>query len=30
MEQHIEELLKRPYARVLVPDEAGGYVAEVL
>ncbi len=30
MEQSADELMKRPYARVLVPDETGGYVAEVL
>ena len=30
MKGRIEELLKLPYARVLTPDETGGYVAEVL
>jgi len=30
MKGKIEELLKLPYARVLTPDETGGYVAEVL
>jgi|SRR5450756_623655 antitoxin HicB len=27
---NIEELIKRPYGRVLTPDENGGYVADVL
>lgn len=26
----IEEYLKEPYARLLIPDESGGYVSEVL
>src|SRR3972149_1375416 len=30
MKGRIEELMKLPYARVLTPDETGGYVAEVL
>jgi antitoxin HicB len=30
MNESIEELIKRPYARVLTPDENGGYVSEVL
>ena len=30
MDRRIKEIMDRPYARVLVPDETGGYVAEVL
>ncbi len=30
MDKRIKEITDRPYARVLVPDKAGGYVAEVL
>lgn len=30
MDKRIKEIMDRPYARVLVPDETGGYVAEVL
>lgn len=29
-ETEIDVLVKRPYARVLTPDDSGGYVAEVL
>ena len=29
-EKRIKEIMDRPYARVLVPDETGGYVTEVL
>lgn len=30
IDKRIKEIMDRPYARVLVPDETGGYVAEVL
>jgi predicted RNase H-like HicB family nuclease len=30
MDKLIKEIMDRSYARVLVPDESGGYVAEVL
>ena len=30
MARGVDQLMKQPYARVLTPDEAGGYVAEVL
>lgn len=30
MDKRIKEIIARPYARVLVPDETGGYVAQVL
>ena len=30
MDKRIKEIMGRPYARVLVPDETGGYVAEAL
>jgi predicted RNase H-like HicB family nuclease len=30
MPKSIQEYLKEPYARILVPDEAGGYSAEIL
>lgn len=29
-QQSIRDYLKQPYARILVPDESGGYSAEVL
>lgn len=30
MEKRAKEILRRPYARVLTPDESGGYSAEIL
>jgi predicted RNase H-like HicB family nuclease len=29
-QKSIQEYLKQPYARILIPDEAGGYSAEIL
>ncbi|KKM61029.1 hypothetical protein LCGC14_1535950, partial [marine sediment metagenome] len=29
-EQQAIEILRKPYARVLIPDESGGYFAKIL
>ena len=30
IDEKVKEILQRPYSRVLIPDEDGGFTAEIL